>query len=194
MYIFFQVRHQASDRFVVIEESAGHYPDDRINRDGGQHAQNPPDVPRNEQLPMVYGTSGIYDIVYWSDYDSQGQSRAVEATYINSADSWFFVFPEEWLGNVTVHRQDSVGGERAVIFSFLDRRNEAVDFLKIYTLTGDNREERAAAAGRFVIRREDEKVFVAEITARPEGLQVEREQVEQSFNILYSEWMTGEVG
>ena len=49
MYIFFQVRHQASDRFVVIEESAGHYPDDRINRDGGQHAQNPPDVPRNEQ-------------------------------------------------------------------------------------------------------------------------------------------------
>ena len=152
------------------------------------------DVPRNEQLPMVYGTSGIYDIVYWSDYDSLGQSRAVEATYINSADSWFFVFPEEWLGNVTVHRQDSVGGERAVIFSFLDRRNEAVDFLKIYTLTGDNREERAAAAGRFVLRRQDEKVFAAEITARPEGFQAEREQVEQSFNILYSEWMTGEVG
>lgn len=77
---------------------------------------------------------------------------------------------------------------RAVILSRVSADGSINDLLTIYTLTGDNRSERAQIAGRFVILEEDSTVYAARIAAG-----ITEEEVRENFKIIYAEWSTGSV-
>jgi hypothetical protein len=135
----------------------------------------------------------VYYLIDWYDYKTNGKSTKVCTTYTNYSDYWNLVIPNEWTDVITVRRQDVLSGERTIIFSYigsgLDRQ---VDFLEIYTLSGDNRDERATSGNRFVLARDDETIYAAEILRDNIRLNVSEELIRENFSILYSEWQTGE--
>jgi len=130
----------------------------------------------------------------WYVYYSNGTRRLAYTTYHNNSDGWFIVIPPDWRERVSIRRDDSVQGERTLVFSFIDEINdEYQDFLKIYTLSGDDREDRARLAGRFRLRSEGETVFAAEILqgADSYGIAVAKDVVVSNFRLIVSEWITG---
>ena len=82
-------------------------------------------------------------------------------------------------------------GERAVVFSFWNGEGEAVtDFLVIYTLSGENREELAEREGRSVIGSGGETVYAAELRLdRSEWPEApDMAWLRQNFHPIYSDW------
>lgn len=153
------------------------------------------EVPQLEALPYQSEAASIYYLTRWYHYDASGYRTCVASTYMNNDDSWYLTIPEAWCNIITVRDQAVTSGERAVILSVVGEDGESTDFLVIYTVTGDNREERASAGRRFILRHEEDRVYAAAILPAAENglpIRIDRDTVRESFNILYSEWITGE--
>ncbi len=152
------------------------------------------EVPRPVPLPATSENTTYY-MIEWYSYYSNGGKRLVTTTFNNFADSWYLTLEREWIGHVAVSREEAAGGERMIIFSTLnDEGGRGTDFVEIYTLTGENRAERAVADGRFILYEEGETVYAAKILAYQEetGLPVSPQQLRTDFGMTYSEWVTGE--
>ena len=127
--------------------------------------------------------------IVWNGYSADGEASEKLDSYHSYADGWYFVLPDGWHETLTVRRADDVSGERSIIFSELNRSTgEISDKLIIYTLTGENRQERSHIAGRFVIREEDTTIYAASIIRG-----ISQEEVKERFKLAYAEWSTGAV-
>ncbi|MBR6653753.1 MAG: hypothetical protein IKL27_03365, partial [Oscillospiraceae bacterium] len=128
------------------------------------------------------------------NFSRRGTGELALTTYHNYSDSWYLVIPDNWRGGVTVRREDTAGGERAVVFSVWNGEDQPVtDFLKIYALTGENRAVAATRGNRQVIRREDEVIYAAELIVDGEGWEflVDYQYLKENLHLIYSEWVTG---
>jgi len=156
-----------------------------INGDGNT------EVPRTIALPQQ--SDSMYYAIEWLAYESNGDSCVVLSTYHNYSDEWYFILPSGWLARgFTVRREDFVAGERTLVFSFMNRRGEAEDFMKVFTLSGDNREERSHTQGRFLLFEEGDKLYAAQLL-EPSGASppITQESTIASFKRIYTEWITG---
>ena len=88
---------------------------------------------------------------------------------------------------LTVRRVDDVPGERALIFSRIGTDARVTDLLSVYTITGENRSERARLNGRQILLEETATIFAAE--ALDPG--VDPSAVIDRFFRIYSEWSPG---
>ena len=143
-------------------------------------------------IPRVLPAQGetVYRVLDWYGYNSRGKRTIVTTTYHNYSDSWYLILPDSW-GEISLRREDSDVGERAVVFSLWNGEGEPVtDFLVIYTLSGENRRELADREGRSVIRSGGETIFAAELRLSqkewPEG--PDMNWLRQNFRPVYSEW------
>ena len=157
-----------------------------INNDGIM------EIPIPRSLP-AQGETG-YRALDWYSYSARGRGLLAVSTYHNYSDSWYLILPKSWGSDITVRREDSASGERAVVFSVWNGEGEPVtDFLKIYALSGENRSEAARRGSRQVLRREDEVIYSAELL--PEGekweYMVDFQYLREHFFLIYSEWITG---
>lgn len=127
--------------------------------------------------------------ISWYSYNRYGQPISKTNTYHCFSDGWFFTLPNGWIDSLAVRRDDSVPGERSVIFSLADpATGDLTDVLILYTLTGENRTERARTAGRFIVHEEDATIYAAKIlSVLPE------DEVKNNFHLIYTEWITGTV-
>ncbi|NLV49231.1 MAG: VCBS repeat-containing protein [Clostridiales bacterium] len=153
-----------------------------INSDGVM------DIPIARTLPTTGET--IYRVLDWMSYKSDGASKLSLTTFHNTSDGWYLVLPPEWKNDITVRRNASGYGERAVIFSFWNR-GQPLDILTIYALTGENREDRAYSGGRFVLRREDEVIYSAKLLEDGADWKymIDEEYVRGNFSLIYSDWV-----
>jgi hypothetical protein len=150
------------------------------------------EVPVTRELQGAGET--VFRLVDWKCFDAEGKSYLKMTTYHNRTDGWYFILPEAWAETVTVRRDDHVAGERAVIFSVPAREDgPPVDVLAIYSITGENREDRSSRDGRTTLRTEDEVIYACKILAGAVKLKDELEMsyVRSSFKLIYSEWSTG---
>ena len=143
-------------------------------------------------IPRVLPAQGetVYRVLDWYGYNSRGKRTIVTTTYHNYSDSWYLILPDSW-GEISLRREDSDVGERAVVFSFWNGEGESVtDFLVIYTLSGENRGELAAREGRSVIRSGGETIYAAELRLSPEEWPEAPDMawLRQNFRPIYSEW------
>ncbi|MGI6576645.1 MAG: FG-GAP repeat domain-containing protein [Eubacteriales bacterium] len=162
-------------------------------------------------LPMV-GTLPSYETqkssetfrkIVWRNYNLYGRVTEVMQTYHNNSDGWYFILPEQWYDNLYIDRRDYVSGERTIVFSVLpEGETIPVDVLSIYTLTGDNKEDRSRLPGRFRIITEQTKslrrdtIFAAYLAELPPELAdyaISEEDVIKSFRLIQTEWLTGEL-
>jgi len=126
----------------------------------------------------------------WVAYEMTGERHNVFTTYHNRSDGWFFILPDEWVERLGVRRDDSVPGERAIIFSFVDDTTDTwTDFLRIYTLSGDNKYKRAAIKGRFRLAPDEDAIYCAEIVrSSVGGISITEKIVTDNFRPIYSDW------
>ena len=147
------------------------------------------EVPCPVQLPSRSSTV-VYWATEWYAYRPNGDRVLDMTTFHNTTDGWYFTLPEHWNGRITVRREDTVSGERAIVFSGLSAGVTVTDLLEIYTLTGNGRDARATKGERFVLYTADETIYAARILAGADALGVTEEYVKENFNIIYSEWIT----
>lgn len=127
--------------------------------------------------------------IAWYRYDVSGRAVQVLTTYHCASDGWYWVLPSGWDVGLTVRRDDSIPGERAVILSRLQADGTIQDLLSVYAITGENRSERARLSGRFILEESSSTIFAAQI----HGESIERDGVASRFHIIYTEWSTGSV-
>lgn len=140
-------------------------------------------------LNQLYSQNeGTFWSVTWRNYSSDGTVSKAMTTYHSFSDGWYWILPEGWEAGLTVRREDSLSGERSVILSRLTPDGTVKDLLVIYTLTGENRMDRASSGGRFLLAQKDTIVYAARILG-----DISEDVVKNNFNILYSEWSTGSV-
>ena len=146
-------------------------------------------IPVPRPLPAQGET--VYRVLDWFGYNSRGRRSIVCTTYHNYSDSWYLTLPDSWGNGISVRREDTEQGERAVVFSrWNGASNPVSDFLVIYTLSGENRSDLADRPGRFIIRSGGETIYAAE-------LRMEKEQwsklpdaawLRQNFHLIYADW------
>lgn len=124
------------------------------------------------------------DILNWYSLDSAGRKTLALTTYHDYDSGWYLMLPEGLLRGLTVSRETEAAGETAVTFTV---DGEAV--LRVYTLTGENRRDRAEAEGRFLLRSGETTVYAAEILRED----ITRDDIMNNFNLIYSEWQTGDL-
>lgn len=119
------------------------------------------ELPRLWQLPSRGGLSGVW-LADWVQYDNRGRAQEVCTTYHNVADGWYLVIPDSWRSRLVIYRNDSVSGQRAVIFALWQGEGkEPLPFLSIYKLTGASRNLRATSANRFILAEDSSTVYAA---------------------------------
>ena len=135
-----------------------------------------------------------YFAIDWFAFRATGQSLLALTTYHNTFDEWFLIMPFNWREKVSVRREDSVPGERTIIFSyFSDPAGPHEDFLKIFKLSGEHAAERAQSDDRVLLRTEGASSYAFEITAPPDsfGLTFNETVIRENFRLIYSDWITG---
>lgn len=151
------------------------------------------DIPMPQILP-AQNEETVYRIINWYNYSLRGTATKTLSTYHNYSDGWYLTLPTAWTDVLTIRREDTVSGERAVVFSVWNGEGETVtDFLVLYTLTGDNRADKATADGRIVLRTGGETIYAAKILLDSSGWKyaISKTELTSRFNIIYSEWITG---
>jgi hypothetical protein len=151
-----------------------------------------------EPVALYPQSETTYYAIKWNTCTSRGFISAKLTTYHNYSDGWYLIIPEEWTESVTIRREDGISGERAVVFSKVitpgDEDTDPVieDFLKIYSLTGDNKEDKADTEGRFILRRESEKIYAASLMDSTDDT-VTEQYIRDNFRIIHSDWLSGTI-
>jgi hypothetical protein len=130
----------------------------------------------------------------WYAYSSSGESELSLTTYHNENDEWFLILPFDWRGKVSVRRDDSIAGERTVIFSyFADDDAPFEDFLKIYKFSGESASAKANTPGRVLLLTEGDSVYALELLteANSYGLTFDETLIRDNFRLIRSDWLTG---
>ena len=142
------------------------------------------EVPRPVTLPSQLEFT-VYYAIEWYNFSASGDASLGVTTYHNTSDGWYLTVPSEWHGRFTVRREDAVSGERAIIFSLMGESiSDLTDVLAVYTLSGDNKEERARIGDRFIISTEGSKIYAAEILL---GAEISADAVRERFGLIYTE-------
>ena len=161
------------------------YPTD-INNDGLTEVPSPVQVYSTTEE----GTS--YQRVDWYQYDSAGKGSVALRTYHSMEDGWYLRLPESWMNRVWISRTAATD-EAAVTFYFLNN-GRVEPFLQITAITGSDRESRAVHGGRFLLNRQSETIYTAELldggTAWQYGMTAD--EVRQAFGLIASEWSAGD--
>lgn len=150
------------------------------------------EVPLCEALPRETEDAPVYWLYNWYSYDISGRGVLEATTYHCDSDGWYLTIPQSLRGALRIRRDDSVAGERRVILSAA-QGTELRDIAVIYTLTGDNRRDRAAFAGRFVLDEENSVIYAAQplvpSSDAPPGL--DESGLRANFSLIVSEWDVG---
>ena len=131
----------------------------------------------------------VFWSIAWLRYDVSGRTSTVMTTYHCVTDNWYLVLPDGWDVGLTVRRDDSVAGERAVILSRLRSDGSLEDYVAIYAITGENRYERSKLENRFLLQEEGATVYAAEIL---DG-KTDAATISNRFHVIYTEWSSGSV-
>ncbi len=148
------------------------------------------EVPRPIQLKSQSDTN--YYVIEWNSYLLNGSPSKVETTYHNYSDGWYVALPDNLTADTfTISREDSIAGERTVVFSTINAAGTIRDFLKIYSLTGDNREERAEQKGRFIIYTDSDTIYAGSFLKDTDI--IDKSFLRNNFRIIRSEWLTNDI-
>ena len=163
------------------------YPTD-INSDGLT------EVPWPTQLLSLTNEGISYQRVDWYSYDSGGNGTVVLRTYHNMEDKWYFRLPEEWVNRIWIGRMMTPDEVSATFYVLGGDGEEAEPFLRITAITGSNREYRAVRSGRFLLSRQPEIIYTAELLEANENWKygITADGVREAFSLITTEWAAGD--
>jgi hypothetical protein len=147
------------------------------------------DVPKPRVMAAQSDTT--YYAIDWYSYSSDGNRTREFTTFHNYSDGWYFRLPQEVSRSVTVRREDSVSGQREIVFSVWDSKTQtAEDFLKIYTISNG----KSGGDSRIQLYTDSSGVlYEAELLDGDLSFTLTEKEVRSSFHIIYNEWISGEI-
>lgn len=134
------------------------------------------------ELPEASGS-----VLNWYSLDGAGRKSLVMTTYHDYENGWYMTLPEKLLTALTVTVTDDVAGETAVKFTAAGEGGQREAIVTIYTLTGENRLDRAEAEGRFIMAKNATTVYAGELLSQ----ELSQDMITECFNLIYTEWQTG---
>ena len=162
------------------------YPMD-INDDGVT------EVPWPVALPdRTDGGERAYQRIDWRSYESGGRPATVLSTYHDIENGWYFLLPDSWTDQITASR-GAAPDESYVTFYRMDGQT-AQPFLRICAITGSSRNVKAVRGGRFLLSRQAETIYTAELLEGSSdwSLSMTEDEVRSAFNLITKEWMYGD--
>ena len=146
------------------------------------------ELPAPTSLPGADGAAASdFWLIDWSQYTSQGSKVPVCTTYHNIADGWYLVIPEEWKDQITLSRNDTATGQRAVLFSHLRADGKTSSpFLVIFKFTSQF--GRAEASNRFILREEEDAVYAATFYDGDWDCGMDSAELQSAFHLIQSSW------
>ena len=152
------------------------------------------EVPFPIQLLSLANEGLSYQRVDWYSYDSEGNAAVALRTYHNTTDKWYFRLPEEWLNRVWISRATSPDEAIVTFYILGDDGEEAEPFLRITAITGSSREYRAVRGERFLLSRQSEVIYTAELLDANETWKygITADKVREAFSLIAAEWSAGD--
>lgn len=148
------------------------------------------ELPKPSPLPsLTENAPGNFYLINWYQYQKNADVKRIMTTYHNVADGWYLEIPDSWKNKITIYKNDSVIGQREVIFAYLRGGEEPpVPFLSIYRLTGTNRTAASTRSGRFVLREEEAVIYSAKLYDVKFNSGLDEVELTKSFHIVQSGW------
>ena len=170
-----------------IADFASIYPQD-INGDGIT------EIPCPVALPGWGEGAETYRRVDWRQMDARGNGQTVLRTYHEKESGWYLQLPESWTERIKVYRS-ALSDESTVTFLIYRGEEETpTPFLRITTITGTNRDIKAVRGGRFILSRQMDTIYTAEIMEAGEAWEygLGADEVRAAFNLIATEWTSGD--
>jgi hypothetical protein len=158
-----------------------------INKDGVL------EIPVAVALPSMSEDSTTQWLIYWRQFNGDGESTVACETYHSITDGWYLMLPNDWDGQISVERDDreNYRGERSVVFYHWNKNGEAKRFMTIYRLSGSNAAARAALGGRTMLLSQDSNTaYAVELSKDGWNCGLTAEQIQERFSLITTEWST----
>lgn len=133
--------------------------------------------------------TGHDDLLTWYSLTSDGSRTADASSYYDTVGGWYFVLPASMADGVFTEEHGAGGHERAIVFSVSGGMTPQRNVLVIYALTGDNRLDRAAVDGRFILRQEERVIYAAQLLTD----ELTEKDIRDNFYIIYDQWQAGDL-
>lgn len=163
------------------------YPTD-INGDGITEVPCPVDI------PLLFADEYTYRRIDWYQYDNDGKPEAALQTYHCLEDDWYLQLPEVWADRIWISRAPMTD-EAVVTFYILSADGQPTEpFLRITAITGASRESRAVRGSRFLLGRQAQTIYTAELLDANNTWRygVTSDEVRAAFGLIAAEWNTGD--
>ena len=163
------------------------YPQD-INGDGVT------EVPCPVALPSWGEGADTYRRVDWWQFDARGNAKTILQTYHEKESGWYLQLPESWTDRIKVSRS-ALSDESVVTFHIYRGEHESpTPFLRIATISGTNREIKAVRGGRFILSRQLDTIYTAELMEANGTWEygLTPDEVRAAFSLIATEWTSGD--
>ena len=136
------------------------------------------------------GTGGAerQHLIRWYALDIQGRETDKMFTFHDLAEGWYLQLDSTWASRVTVAEE----GGSSCFYVWDSAFERAEKLLTIEILTGSDREAQAAEDGRILLHRADSALYAAVIGDGAESYGITRENLADSFHLIFKDWKTGE--
>lgn len=123
------------------------------------------------------------DIICWMQYDRLGRTRQTAETYHSQTQGWYLTVPERYWSRVSTVDTESDINEKQVIFSV-----DGDQVFSVYTITGENRENRSERGWRFVLKRQPSTIYTGEMYDSSAYYNIDEDVVRRSFHLIVNTW------
>ncbi len=128
-------------------------------------------------------------LIRWYAMSASGAEKNKLYTYHNYLGGWYLRLDERWAPRISVRAEDGGYGFYLWDETFVQPQK----IFTVFELTGQDREEQAVKDNRFVLYRSESTVYSARLEVASGSINISREDMVDSFDLMHQEWNTGEM-
>ena len=122
-------------------------------------------------------------LVRWMNYSIDGDGWRSAMTYHCASRGWYFTVPREWEDHLTAATAESGLNESQVTLNL-----DGEPVVNIYSITGENRENRAIRGNRIVIKRQLSIIYAGELLSAAADWGLDADSLRAHFNLIVESW------
>ena len=138
------------------------------------------------EIPCPLGDSAAEQtdgLVSWMSWQSDGRFQQTAKTYHSLSSGWYFTIPTSWWSWEVDAVTGGIQNE-----SQMTLRINGDSVLTIYTITGENRDNRSRMGSRIVLRRQATTVYAGEIYEIAPYYGMDEDLLRRSFSLILGTW------
>lgn len=143
-------------------------------------------------LPLPSADGETYSVIHWYNLDLNGHTNQKLTTYHDFSDGWFLTLPEQWQDQLCITHTEDADGVRGYAFYRWYNGTRTDLIFTIYAVSGDNRNETAAANGRFLLAEKGDVIYAAQLGAGTWASALSEDDLKGMFHLIHIDWNSGE--